>query len=121
MSEATHSPLPWRAIWCGVYRTDKKERIAECVRDSMRGYDDDEIAKADAALIVAAVNEREKLRGLVRRMLPFIERSRDRLCDGQRLHGTEGDFSPAIHELTEIIIEADAALGKTEAKKGGAA
>ncbi len=112
-NKAKHSPLPWR--FEDKYKDDPK-RVVDAEGSFVFG-DSCGPAMRDAALIVDAVNEREKMRNLVWRMLPWVERTRDRLCDGQRVHGTENDFSPAIHELTEIIIEANAALGR-EAEDG---
>lgn len=43
----------------------------------MHGYDDDEIAKADAELICDAVNGYEKLCDLVWKMAPYVAGARD--------------------------------------------
>lgn len=109
-NKAMHSPLPWRAVWCGVYRTDKKERIAECVRDSMRGYDDDEIAKADAALIVEAVNAY----GLLQSALSFTLNSLEEITDP---HGGYFITGPMYERSKEAMKCARAALGR-EANDG---
>lgn len=72
---ASASPRPWAVSLDCI--TDEAGFIVAtmAVGDSMRrdGAPDGATADANARLIVSAVNERDRLRDLVRRMMPTVE------------------------------------------------
>lgn len=55
--------------------------------------------------------------GLVRRLLPYAERVRDGLFNLAAMNGQLPQDLPRIHELTQLIIDADTAL-RQEADDG---
>lgn len=95
MSNAKHSPTPWH-----LAPGDNPVDVSRTV--DADGYflfgDNCGPAKADAALIVEAVNERDKLRDLLRR-----------LCD----EWESSDWAaPEYHPGRELIREAREAIGE---------
>jgi hypothetical protein len=128
---ATASPRPWRAMYTRILDARGKS-VCVCEKDSMHGRADDETAKADAALIVEAVNEHhdlyaawlESASGLVkttsdlygetkRRVAAEAERDRlrdlvRRLCDELESHY----YEPQSMDDPSIVREARAAIGE---------
>ena len=129
VANKAHSSTPWRAMYGGVYMANREERIATCVRDSLRGYPDDDIAISDASHIVEAVNSHERLveenarlRELVRRMIHPVETTlADAIKDGEVVKvicGTDEatkTVDKCVGALRDLLAEARAALGEESA------
>lgn len=112
------SPRPWRVAesvcgWQNCIEDANGNDIGSCWynRDRLR-------AEADAALIVAAVNERDRLRDIVRRMVEKLAV----LNAGYRLMLSEGPEDAEMADLcarTEALVsEARAAIGEGETPTG---
>lgn len=95
MSEA--SPMPWSIM--RFSSEDEPDRIVDANGDEVaRG-----LLEADATLIVDAVNERDRLRDIVRRFLDLF---------------TPGTNHPA-GTMERLLREARAAIGEGAATEGG--
>lgn len=143
VSNAKHSPTPWSRSYSGVLDADGLV-VCVCQRDSLHGMDDDETAKADAALIVEAVREhiarhrmidvetydyiyreRDKLRDLVRRMMPCVkERAEEWIRETDNPMGSScgrmwrETASKEAARLSALLAEAKEAVGE-EGGDGG--
>ena len=102
------SPRPWRVEenvvgWSSFIVDANGDDVAACWRTA-RGDDDKErqYNEANAALIVAAVNERDRLRDIVRRTIETLEQVYK-----------HADMTDALREVVvETQREARAAIGE---------
>ena len=94
-----HSPLPWRVAGIADIE-DANGTPCACGwnPDSDYGQEGQERAKADAALIVKAVNERERLLKLVSRLLNAV----DALLEAV----DEGDYDDLRADARDALKEA---------------
>lgn len=90
------SPRPWRVIRAFE---DEPARVIDSNDEDVAV----ELTDADAALIVDAVNERDRLRDLVRRMATQLSRS----CPEKF-----GDWTREGDNACSLIAEARAAIGE---------
>ena len=102
------SPRPWRAIYARILDARGKT-VCVCEKDSMHGRADDETAKADAALIVAAVNERDRLRDIVRRMADLSE---SLLANYEYRYREDANSMAFVDNTRGFLREARAAIGE---------
>lgn len=91
-----HSPLPW------TVRPHLPDAHFEVVADTFGNTVGTATRPADAALIVEAVNDRDRLRDLVRRMIPGVEAS-------LAVSEAEGE---ALDRWLALLCEAREAVGE---------
>lgn len=86
-----HSPTPWR-----VENINQTYHVAAADGGFVALF----VSEADAALIVEAVNERDRLRDIVRRLEDEYEQleERDTVCDTNRTRRIEALFREALGE-----------------------
>ena len=99
---AEHSPTPWQVRYNDTVADAIGAKVAACWRP------------ANAALIVEAVNERDRLRDLVRRLAEYIRHS---VCDCEGpwqidiTSSGDGDYHANANDL---LREAREALGEAQ-------
>ena len=106
---AEPSPRPWRAVYARILDARGKS-VCVCEKDSMHGRADDNTATADAALIVAAVNFYDRT---VDKQLAALLDERDRLRDiVRRLADNISRYHLVGERERALLREARAAIGK---------
>ena len=121
------SPRPWRVV---TYEEDGDQcdiYDANGTPVCTMGYIADQ-PEADAALIVDAVNERERLRDLVRRLLPLAETTVENIralgtarfpfMEQTKSDRLRGDINREVENADYLLREARAALGEGETPTG---
>ena len=99
-----HSPLPW------AVRPHLPDAHFEVVADAEGNTVGTATRREDAALIVEAVNERDHLRDIVRRLEDEYEQmeERDTVCNTDRTRRIEALFREAREALGESMKEGGA-------------
>lgn len=125
MPSTEPSPRPWRIGenslgWKSCIEDADGKQIASCWGDD--GVNCTEPAQSDAALIVDAVNERDRLRDIVRRLLPLAETtveniralgtSRFPFLEQIKSDRLRGDINREVANADHLLREASAAIGE---------
>lgn len=105
------SPRPWHTA-----------NFINGIEDANNGKVAANIRGSDAALIVDAVNERDRLRDLVKRMIPFVEKCHSDALDlSKTIKGICALKGVDTSEIDRINSEHDALIAEARAAIGEAA
>lgn len=114
------SQRPWTHADTGSRGCIILDATGRCLANTQYGVKNDmETNRANAALIVDAVNERDRLRDLVKRMIPFVEKCHsDALDISKTIKGICALKCVDTSEIDRINSEHDALIAEARAAIG---